>query len=77
MDIVEEVLSHDLLPCLSDSSNILRLIWKTVQPVSPNQRRLHTLAYFVAELLQAVDREYRAGRLLEAVTFAHFKTLVK
>src|ERR1700676_828602 len=68
MDIIHQCLSLAPVPYLSAAFSALRLIWSSVQQVQASKGQLEALAQSIAQLLQTLDDEYRAGRLLQVKT---------
>lgn len=66
MDDINSILSAVPLPCLSTVSSIFKCIWEIVPQVQASQSQLLALAHFIARLLQILDSEYRAGRIVVA-----------
>lgn len=61
---------HDIFsltppPYLLGIFTVFKAIWKTVPSVQMSQEQLHTLASYIAELLQTLDLQYCAGKLQE------------
>jgi hypothetical protein len=65
MDVVRRCLSLTPVPCLVPHFSALKLICSAVEHIQVNQGQLEALAQSIAELLQALDGEYRAGKLLD------------
>jgi hypothetical protein len=53
---------------LASAFSALRFIWSTVEQAQVSKRQLDALAQSIAQLLQTLDGEYRAGRLLPVET---------
>ena len=68
MDIIHECLSLAPVPYLGHAFSVLRFIWSSIQQVRASKQQLEALALSIAQLLRTLDREYRAGRLLQAGT---------
>jgi hypothetical protein len=68
MDIIHECLSLAPVPYLGHAFSVLRFIWSSIQQVRASKQQLEALALSIAQLLQTLDREYRAGRLLQVGT---------
>lgn len=77
MDLIENIGSLTPLPHLSANFVIFRYIWQTVQQVQGSQEQLRELVRTIAQLLQTLDREYRAARLSEGGTSAPLEDLHK
>lgn len=77
MDVVEDIVSRAPLRHLSDIFTIFKLFWQNVQSVQVNQEQFRVLAYSIAQLLQTLDREYRAGHFGEHKTFVSLEGLRK
>ena len=68
MDIIHHCLSLAPLPYLSPAFSALRFIWSSVQQAQASKRQLEALTQSIAQLLQTLDAQYRAGRILQATT---------
>jgi len=68
MDIVNLCLAIVPLPYLSRAFTRFRFIWTSVQQAQASQEQLKTLAYALAQLLRALDMQYREGKLLQNKT---------
>jgi hypothetical protein len=75
MDIIHQCLSLAPVPYLSPAFSVLRFIWSSIQQVQASQRQLEVLAQSIAQLLETLNEEYRAGRLLQAKTSSPLKNL--
>jgi hypothetical protein len=65
MDIIQSCLSLTPVPCLGLAFSVFRTIWTSVQQVQASKEQLLVLAYSSAQLLNVLDTQYRARRLLE------------
>jgi hypothetical protein len=77
MDIIHQCLSLAPVPYLATAFSALRFIWLTIQQVQASNGQLEVLAETVAQLLQTLNEEYRAGRLLQDKTSMHLADLAK
>ncbi|KIM82420.1 hypothetical protein PILCRDRAFT_461876 [Piloderma croceum F 1598] len=68
MDIIQHCLSLVPVPYLAPAFSIFKFIWSTVDQVQASKQQLEVLAQSLAQLLKALNGEYRAGRLLQART---------
>jgi hypothetical protein len=68
MDIVHLCLSLTPVPCLAPAFSALRFIWSSIERAKASKCQLEALAQSIAQLLKALDGEYRNGRLLKART---------
>src|ERR1700734_572290 len=68
MDIIQHCLSLAPLPYLAPAFSALRFIWSSVERAQASKRQLEALTKLIAQLLKALDSEYRARRLLQATT---------
>jgi hypothetical protein len=68
MDIIHQCLSLAPVPYLGPAFSAFKFIWSSVQQVQASKQQLETLAQSIAQLLQTLNGEYRAGRLLQAGT---------
>ena len=67
MDIVRHCLLAPV-PCLAPTFAALRFIRSSVEQVQASKSQLEALVQLIAQLLQTIDGEYRAGRLLQVRT---------
>ena len=77
MDVIHLCLSLAPLPYLSPAFSALRYIWLSIEQVQTSKRQLEALAQSIAQLLQALDDEYRAQRLLQDKTAVPLADLCK
>ena len=68
MDIVHLCLSVTPVPYLSPAFSALRFIWSSIERAKASKCQLEVLAQSIAQLLKALDGEYRNRRLLQART---------
>ena len=68
MDIIHHCLSLAPLPYLAPAFATLRFIWSSVEQAQASKRQLEALTQSIAQLLQTLDAQYRAGRMLQATT---------
>jgi len=68
MDIIHQCLSLAPIPYLAPAFSILRFICSSVEQAQASKQQLRALAQTIAQLLCALNEEYRAGRLVEART---------
>jgi hypothetical protein len=60
MDIVHKCLSITPVPRLAPAFSAFRFIWSDVKQAQVGKRQLEAFGLSVAQLLQTLDREYRA-----------------
>ena len=65
MDIVQQCLLIAPVPCLAIDFSALKFIWSSIQQVLVSKWQLEALAQLIAEILQTLNKEYRAGHLHE------------
>jgi hypothetical protein len=68
MDIIHQCLSVVPVPYLAPAFAALRFIWSSVEQARASRQQLQALAQSIAQLLQTLHDQYRAGRLLESTT---------
>ncbi|KIM77033.1 hypothetical protein PILCRDRAFT_12389 [Piloderma croceum F 1598] len=68
MDVVHLCLSLTPVPGLGPAFSALRFIWSSIERANASKCQLEALAQSIAQLLKALDGEYRNGRLLQART---------
>jgi hypothetical protein len=68
MDFIHQCLSLAPVPYLAPAFSALRLICSSVEQAQASKRQLEALAQSIAQLLQTLNGQYRAGRLLQART---------
>jgi len=68
MDIIQSCLALAPVPYLSTAFSIFAIIWQSVGQVQASNEQLEALSYSIAQLLKAIDGEYRQGRLQPAGT---------
>jgi len=68
MDIVHLCLSVTPVPYLAPAFSSLRFIWSSIERAKASKCQLEALAQAIAQLLKALDGEYRTGRLLQTRT---------
>jgi len=66
MDIVQQRLSLAPVPYLELAFSVFRFIWSSVEQAQASKQQLRALAQAIAQLLSTLNREYRAGRLVQA-----------
>jgi hypothetical protein len=75
MDIVHMCLSLTPAPCLVSDFAALKLIYSSVEQVQANKGQLQALEQSIAQLLQTLNGEYYAGRLLDVQTMISLTNL--
>jgi hypothetical protein len=75
MDVVESCLALVPVPYISNAFAIFRIIWVSVQQAKTSNEQLRALSYTVAQLLRALDTEYRDQKLTKARTSAQLDEL--
>jgi hypothetical protein len=68
MDIIQQCLSLAPVPCLGSAFSTLKFIWSSIQTAEASKRQLRALTESIAQLLQTLDSEYQAERLLKVQT---------
>jgi hypothetical protein len=68
MDIVHQCLALAPVPYLAPAFSLLQAIWLSVKQAQASKRQLEVLAQSIAQLLQTLDRQYRARKLLQVQT---------
>lgn len=68
MDIIHHCLSLVPVPYLVPAFSALRFIWLSVEQAQASKQQLKALAETIANLLQTINGEYEAGRLVESKT---------
>jgi hypothetical protein len=77
MDIIQQCLSLAPVPYLAPAFSALRFICYSVEQAQASKWQLKALAQTIAQLLQTLDREYRAGRLLQVRTSGPLADLIR
>lgn len=62
MNTVDPTLPSTPLPYLLAVFTVFKRVWQTVPQAQASQEQLRALTYSLAQLLQTLDGEYRAGR---------------
>lgn len=68
LDLIAACLSLVPVPYLDAAFTALGFIWQYVQQAQASKRQLKLLTQYIAELLHALDGEYRAGRLAKSAS---------
>jgi hypothetical protein len=68
MDIVQQCLALAPVPYLSTAFSILRFIWSSVQQAQASKEQLRVLATCIAQLLRALDTQYRTNKIVPSTT---------
>ena len=68
MDIIHGCLSLIPVPYLAPAFSVLRFICSSIEQTYASRRQLEALAQSISQLLQTLDSEYRARRLLHDET---------
>ena len=68
MDVVHLCLSVTPVPYLAPAFSALRSIWSSIESAKASKCQLEVLAQSIAQLLKALDGQYRNGRLVQART---------
>ena len=68
MDIIHHCLALAPVPYLAPAFSLLRIIWSSVEQAQASKRQLEGLAQSIAQLLQTLDGQYRAQKLLQVQT---------
>jgi hypothetical protein len=68
LEIIHNCLALAPLPYLATVFSAFMFIWTSVEQAQASKQQLEVLVQTIAQLLQTLDRQYRAGRLLQART---------
>jgi hypothetical protein len=68
MDIVQQCLALVPVPCLSTAFSLLSFIWSSVEQVQASKEQLRVLATCIAQLLSALDAQYRTNKIVPSTT---------
>jgi len=68
MDIIHQCLSLAPVPYLDFAFSVFEFIWTSVEQAQASKQQLHALAQTIAQLLSTLNKEYCAGRLVQADT---------
>jgi hypothetical protein len=77
MDVIQLCLSLVPVPYLGLAFSGLRFIWSSIQQVQASKQQLKALAQSIAQLLQTLNEEYSAKRLLHDKTSTPLEDLNK
>ena len=66
MDAIHVLLSLAPVPYLGPAFSVFKFLWSQITQVQASKQQLEVLAQSLAQLLQTLNTEYRAGRLLQA-----------
>jgi hypothetical protein len=77
MNIIQQCLSLAPVPYLAPAFSALRFICSSVEQAQASKLQLKALAQTIAQLLQTLDREYRARRLLQVRTSGPLADLIR
>jgi hypothetical protein len=77
MDIIQQCLSLAPVPYLATAFSALKFIWSSIQTAEASKRQLQALTQSIAQLLQTLEKEYRAGRLLKVKTSTPLVNLLR
>jgi len=75
MDTIQQCLSLAHVPFLYPAFSAFNLIWQCIQEAPASKRQLEVLAQSIAQLMIALDGEYRRGRLFPARMSTAFNDL--
>jgi hypothetical protein len=75
MDIVQQCLALAPVPYLSTAFSILGFIWFSVQQAQASKEQLRVLATCIAQLLCALDAQYRTNKMVPSTTAAALNDL--
>lgn len=75
MDILHQCLSLVPVPYLAPAFAAFRFIWSSVEQAQASKQQLKVLTQSIAQLLQTLNGQYRAQRLLEVQTSKSFTDL--
>jgi hypothetical protein len=64
MDIIQSCLALAPVPYLAPAFSIFKVIWESIGQVQASNEQLQTLSCNVAQLLSAINGEYRRGALI-------------
>ncbi|KAJ7474336.1 hypothetical protein FB451DRAFT_287257 [Mycena latifolia] len=65
---LDVILGITPVPGLSAGFNLLKLIVSSVRQARESKRQLEALAYTVAQLLETLNAEFRASRLIQSAS---------
>src|ERR1700691_5964775 len=68
MDIIQQCLSLAPVPYLGTAFSVFRFIYSSVEQTQESKQQLQALSQTIAQLLSTLNKEYRAGRLVQAKT---------
>jgi hypothetical protein len=68
MDIIHQCLSLAPVPYLDFAFSVFRFIYTSVEQAQASKQQLHALTQTIAQLLSTLNKEYCAGRLVQADT---------
>lgn len=68
MDIIHQCLSLAPVPYLAPAFSLLRIVWSSIERAQASRLQLEALAQSIAQLLQTLDRQSRARKLLQVQT---------
>ena len=68
MDVVQQCLALAPVPYLSTAFSLLRFIWTSVQQAQASKEQLRVLATCIAQLLRALDAQYRSNKIARSAT---------
>jgi hypothetical protein len=77
MDIIEHCLALSPVPGLATAFSVFRFIWLTIDQVQVCKQQLIALVHSTAQLLQALDTQFRGGHLSESKASAPLANLIK
>jgi hypothetical protein len=64
------------VPYLGTAFSVFRFIYSSVEQAQASKHQLQALSQTIAQLLSTLNKEYRAGRLVQAKTFTSVADLV-
>ncbi|KIM87192.1 hypothetical protein PILCRDRAFT_303643 [Piloderma croceum F 1598] len=77
MDIIQQCLSLAPVPYLVPAFSVFRFICSTVEQAQASKQQLQALSQTIAQLLSTLNKEYRAGRLLQTKTSTPVADLIR
>jgi hypothetical protein len=63
MDIIQSCLVLAPVPYLAPAFSIFKVIWESIDQIQASNEQLRTLSCSIAQLLSAINGEYRRGAL--------------
>jgi hypothetical protein len=77
MDMIQQCLSLAPVPYLAPAFSVFRFIYSAVEQAQASKQQLQALSQTIAQLLSTLNKEYRAGRLLQTKTSTPVADLIR